>query len=176
MSESRTRGLWKEFSSFAFKGNMIDLATGVVIGAAFGDVIKSIVNNVIMPIVSYVPGLHGGYQSWHIGAIKIGNVLADILNFTITAAAVFLVIVKLLGGAMRTMARKDPEGDPTTKECPKCLSLIPYRATRCAHCTADLPPRGAQATARDHVDLVEAAARRHDAARVRAISSAAPTR
>ena len=128
-----------EFKNFAFKGNMIDLAVGVVIGAAFGNVINSLVKNVIMPIVSYVPGLQSGYEKWHIGNILIGHLLADLLNFTLVSAAVFLVIVKMLGAIMKAAHRKpaDP-AEPTTKECPRCLSIIPIKATKCAHCTADL--------------------------------------
>ena len=134
------REMLKEFRAFAFKGNMIDLAVGVVIGAAFGTVIKSIVDNVVMPIVSYVPGLRSGYEHWHIGRVMIGRVLADLLNFTVVAFAVFLVIVKLLGAVMKATHRQptSPE-EPATKECPFCLSTIPFKATRCAHCTADMP-------------------------------------
>jgi large conductance mechanosensitive channel len=129
-----------EFKNFAFKGNMIDLAVGVVIGGAFGTVIKSLVENVVMPIVGLVPGLKNGYVNWHIGPILVGRVLADLLNFTLVALAVFLVIVKVLGAIMKAASRKPITPDePTTKECPKCLSLIPIRATKCAHCTADLP-------------------------------------
>src|SRR5260221_12996988 len=84
-----------EFKDFAFKGNMIDLAVGVVLGGAFSVVIKSIVDNIIMPIVSYVPGLSHGYQNWTLGRILIGKVIADLLNFSLVVLAVFLVIVKL---------------------------------------------------------------------------------
>jgi large conductance mechanosensitive channel len=128
-----------EFKDFAFKGNMIDLAVGVVLGAAFGVVVKSIVDNIIMPIVSYVPGLGHGYETWMIGPVRIGRVIADLLNFSLVALAVFLVIVKLLGAVMKATRGKpaDP-GEPTSKECPKCLSMIPIKAVKCAHCTTDL--------------------------------------
>ena len=133
------KGMLAEFKAFAFKGNMVDLAVGVVIGAAFGGIIKSIVDNIIMPIVSYVPGLSGGYLNWHIGRIKIGPVLAELLNFVIVAAAVFLVIVKVIGALSKLGRKEEVVAAPTTKECPKCLSIIPIKATKCAHCTADLP-------------------------------------
>lgn len=130
--------LWQEFKSFAFKGNMIDLAVAVVIGAAFGAVIKSIVDNIIMPLVGYVtPKMT--YTEWHIGKILIGKFLGDLLNFLIVAFAVFITIVKLLGMVMKRVAAEKP-GEPVTKECPLCLSIIPIKATKCAHCTADLPP------------------------------------
>ena len=91
-----------EFKDFAFKGNMIDLAVGVVIGTAFGTVIQSVVKNVVMPLVGMVPGLRGGYEKWHFGDVKVGLVLADLLNFTMVALAVFVVIVKLVGGIVKT--------------------------------------------------------------------------
>jgi large conductance mechanosensitive channel len=128
-----------EFKDFAFKGNMIDLAVGVVIGTAFGTVIQSVVKNVVMPLVGMVPGLRGGYEKWHFGDVKVGLVLADLLNFTMVALAVFVVIVKLVGGIVKTTNRKSAEPSaPTTKECPHCLSAIPIKATKCAHCTAEL--------------------------------------
>ncbi len=154
------RRIWQEFKSFAFKGNMIDLAIAVVIGAAFGDVIKSLVANVIMPLVNHVkvavssaadtvgatsqPALD--YTTWHVGQIKIGAFLGDMLNFLIIAAAVFFVIVKLLGAVMKAATPPAPS-QPATKECPMCLSVIPIKARRCAHCTADLvEPQGAAKT------------------------------
>ena len=130
--------LWQEFKSFAFKGNMIDLAVAVVIGAAFGSVIKSIVDNIIMPLVGYVtPKMT--YTEWHFGKILIGKFLGDLLNFLIVAFAVFITIVKLLGAVMKRVGSEPAPSEPTTKECPYCLSVIPLRATRCAHCTAELP-------------------------------------
>ena len=110
-----------EFKDFAFKGNMIDLAVGVVIGAAFGNVIQSVVKNVVMPLVSYIPGLHGGYENWHVGAVRIGQLLADLLGFTTTALAVFVVIVKILGGVMKAAHSKAAAAAPTIKECPRLL-------------------------------------------------------
>ena len=134
--------LWQEFKTFAFKGNMIDLAVGVVIGAAFGALIKSIVENVITPIIGYAtPGL--SFSQWHIGRIMIGRLLNDMLTFLLTALAVFLVIVKLMGALMRKAAPAPPAEGPVTKECPLCLSTIPLKARKCGHCTADLPAEAA---------------------------------
>jgi large conductance mechanosensitive channel len=142
----KTGSLWGEFKNFAFKGNMIDLAVAVVIGAAFGNVINSIVKGIIMPLISYVDlGKDGGYQKWVIGRLQIGNVLAELLNFTLVALAVFLVIVKLLGALVKRAAPPAEPGEPTTKECPRCLMQIPFKATRCGHCTSDLPVEPAPA-------------------------------
>ena len=134
------KGLWDEFKAFAFKGNLIDLAVAVVLGAAFGEVIKAVVSDLIMPIVSAAQGSSGGgYETWHVWRFPVGHLIGALLNFIIIAGAVFIVIVKLLGSVMKAAAGKPvPEGEPTTKECPRCLSLIPIKATKCSHCTADL--------------------------------------
>ena len=137
------RSFWKDFRAFAFKGNMIDLAVAVVIGAAFSTVIKSIVDNIIMPLVAYAtPRMT--YTEWHIGKVMIGKFLGDLLNFLIVTLAVFITIVKLLGILMKKVgpAQEQPK-EPATKDCPFCLSTIPYRATKCSQCTADLPQQDA---------------------------------
>ena len=130
------KGLWTEFRNFAFKGNMIDLAFAVVIGAAFGAVVKSMVDNIIMPVLGYVIPSKGGYLGWHIGTLKIGLFLGDVLNFLIIALAVFVVIVKVVGYLMR---RASPPAPPGTKDCPFCLMAVPIKATKCGHCTSELP-------------------------------------
>ena len=131
--------LWQEFKSFAFKGNMIDLAVAVVIGAAFGKVIDSIVRNVITPIIGYVtPNMD--FSQWHIGRIMIGHLLNDVISFLIVAASVFLVIVKVMGTLMKKASTAPAPADPVTKECPHCLSVIPIKATKCGHCTSELAP------------------------------------
>ena len=77
--------------------------------------------------------------SWTLGRIRIGNFIAELLNFLLIAFAVFLVIVKLLGSVMKRVGSTPAPSEPTTKECPFCLSVIPIKARKCAHCTADLP-------------------------------------
>ncbi len=131
--------LWQEFKDFAFKGNMIDLAIAVVIGAAFGKVIDSVVKNIFFPALSYIPGLHGGWEHWHIGKIEIGPFLAELLNFLIIALAVFLVIVKGLQLLKGRVKPPPAPGEPTIKECPFCLSEIPFKASRCKFCATDQP-------------------------------------
>jgi large conductance mechanosensitive channel len=137
------RNLWQEFKTFAMKGNMIDLAVAVVIGTAFGAIVTSLVNDILMPTVSYVLPAGMSYEKWAFGnpakPILIGKFLAAIVNFVIVALSVFVVIVKIMGGMMKRAAGTPKPSEPTTKECPRCLSMIPLRATRCAHCTSDLP-------------------------------------
>ena len=132
---------WEEFKSFAFKGNMIDLAVAVVIGAAFKTVIDAVVSDVIMPIVNIVTP-HFPYQNWHIWFFPIGHLLNQLLNFLIVAFAVFITVVKLSQAVAKHATRPAAPGEPTTKECPYCLSIIPAKARKCAHCTADLEPAG----------------------------------
>jgi large conductance mechanosensitive channel len=138
----QVRDFWKEFRTFAFKGNMIDLAVAVVVGNAFGAAVNALVKNIIMPIISYPVGLAGkdgqleSYKQWHIGQVEIGPFLAELFHFLIVALAMFLVVVKLFGSMQRLISRDD--GTPATKECPYCLSMIPHKAVKCSHCTADL--------------------------------------
>ena len=140
----KTGSLWAEFKNFAFKGNMIDLAVAVVLGAAFAKVIDSIVKGIIMPLISYVdPGKGHGYETWTLGRLQVGPVLAELVNFLLVALAVFIVIVKVIGAVMKRAAPPPAAGEPTTKECPYCLMTIPIKATRCGHCTSQLPETAA---------------------------------
>jgi len=133
--------LWSEFKEFAFKGNMIDLAIAVVIGGAFGPVIKAVVDDIIMPIANlpfkHLGSNNLGYENWHVGDIKFGLVLAVLLNFVIVAFAVFICVVKVQQLIVGKIAPPAP-GEPTTKECPFCLSTIPIKAKRCSQCCADI--------------------------------------
>jgi large conductance mechanosensitive channel len=118
--------LAKEFKTFVARGNVIDLAVAVVLGAAFSAIIQAIVTGLIMPLVAKIlPG--GSWQSWAPGGFALGAVLAAIVNFLIVALVVFIVVVKLMGSL------KKPS-DPTTKECKQCLEQIPLAAQRCRAC------------------------------------------
>jgi large conductance mechanosensitive channel len=139
MEVMKASSLWTEFKDFAFKGNMIDLAVAVVIGGAFGKVIGSIVDDIILPLVAFV------MQILHIPhdpkPFHINDFFGSIVNFLIIAACVFIVIVKLLGMIMKAAQHAPPPApsEPPSKECPYCLSVIPIKATKCAHCTSELP-------------------------------------
>ena len=116
------------------KGNVVDLAVAVVVGAAFGKIVTAFVDGIVMPMVSYVlPS--GDWQSWSLGKLKIGSVLGATVDFLIIAAVVFLVLVKVLGALTK---RREAAAEPTTKECPACLEQVPVKATRCKHCTSQL--------------------------------------
>jgi large conductance mechanosensitive channel len=134
----KARSLWQEFKEFAFKGSMIDLAIAVVIGKAFGDVVNSLVQNVMMPLIAYaVPG-EESYRNWKIGKVEIGAFLGQLITFFVIALVIWIVMVKLLN-AIRRVTGPPPEA-PATRECPLCCSVIPTRARKCSHCTADLQP------------------------------------
>jgi large conductance mechanosensitive channel len=126
----------KEFKAFALRGNVVDMAVGVIIGTAFGKVVSSVVNDLLMLPIGRLLGhtdFSGLVISWGGSPLfRVGNFLQTIIDFVIIAACVFLV-VKFMNILM-----KAPEAEPTTRECPYCLSRIPIQATRCAHCTSQL--------------------------------------
>ncbi len=207
--------LWGEFKAFAFKGNMIELAVAVILGAAFGKVVTSLTEDIIMPCVTLVVQTtrhtaEAGADIVKTGASKvgiattqsttqptqaeadkaaadkaaadaqaaadkaaadaktaaaklapteavniewdidcpygvkihIGRFLGSLLNFLIVAFAVFILVVKVMGGVMKRMSKPEKPGEPTTRECPECLSIIPIKAKRCSHCSAEVPPVG----------------------------------
>ena len=146
----------KEFKEFAMKGNVIDMAVGIIIGAAFSPIVKSLVDHIIMPPIGLFLGdvdfsnlflllkegsTAGPYDSLaaaqEAGAVVVGYGLFvnAIINFLIVALAVFFLV-----RGVNRMRRKEeaPPPEPTTKKCPHCLSEIPIKASRCAHCTSDV--------------------------------------
>jgi large conductance mechanosensitive channel len=128
----------KEFRDFVMRGNVLDLAVAVIIGGAFGKIISSLVNDIIIPVIGLVSGgvnfserslpLQGGES-----AITWGVFVQSIIDFLIIAFVIFL-IVKIAN----KLRKAPPPADPTTKDCPYCFSVIPIKATRCAHCTSEL--------------------------------------
>ena len=122
----------KEFKEFALKGNMMDLAVGVIIGAAFKDVVTSLVDNVIMPFVAMFTGSLN-FDKWVIPGteIKYGTFISAVINFIIMAFIIFLMVK-----AMNKLRRNDEE--VTTKICPHCKSEIDINATKCPNCTSDI--------------------------------------
>jgi large conductance mechanosensitive channel len=146
----------KEFKEFAMKGNVLDMAVGIVIGAAFGLIITSLVADVIMPPIGLLLGsvdfanifsvlkegkVAGPYATpaaaKAAGAVTInwGIFINTIINFLIVAFAIFLLVK---GVNKARMEKEVPVAEPTTKECPYCLSAIPLKATRCPHCTSQV--------------------------------------
>ncbi|NNM85543.1 MAG: large conductance mechanosensitive channel protein MscL [Phycisphaerales bacterium] len=131
--------LIKDFRDFAFKGNMIDMAVGIVIGGAFGAMVTSLVNDIVMPfIATFEPKPKKGEKplAWH--GIQYGHFAGQVVNFLIVALVMFILIVVVVGKIKKLTSKPAPVAEPTTKECPYCLSTIPIKAARCAHCTSDL--------------------------------------
>ena len=156
--------LLKEFKEFASKGNVTDMAVGVVIGGAFQKIISSLVEDVITPAISIFTGKADFTElTWNINGavIKYGNFLTAILDFLIIALSIFLALkvintfnqraellakggldkitdAKLLKKLNKLKKNDEPVPEPTVKECPYCFSEINIKATRCPHCTAEL--------------------------------------
>ncbi len=128
---------FNEFKEFAMKGNVLDLAIAVVLGAAFGKVVTAVVDIFLTPITESIKagmpeGTTGGY--WTISLITF---LAVVVEFLITAFVLFL-IVKAVNKAKNLKKKEEKPADPTTKVCPFCQSEIDIKATRCPHCTSEL--------------------------------------
>ncbi|RNB56909.1 large conductance mechanosensitive channel protein MscL [Brevibacillus gelatini] len=149
--------MWKEFKEFALKGNVLDLAVGVVIGGAFGKIVTSLVNDIITPLIGLLLGkvdftnlfitLNGAdyntlEEAKKAGAatLNYGLFLNSVIDFLIIAFSIFIVIKQLNRFKRKQEVVKAPE---TTKECPHCITTIPIKATRCPHCTSMLDSNGA---------------------------------
>jgi large conductance mechanosensitive channel len=148
--------MFKEFKEFAMRGNVVDMAVGIIIGAAFGTIVNSVLSDIIMPPIGLFLGnvdfsglfiilkegkIAGPYVSpaaaKAAGAVTVnyGIFVDTVINFLIVAFSVFLLI-RYINKLKKE--EKAPPPVPTTKECPYCLSIIPINATRCAHCTSQL--------------------------------------
>ena len=147
--------LWKEFKEFAVKGNAVDLAVGVIIGAAFGGIVNSLVKDIVMPPISVLTGgldfsnkflvlraakdgsvaFNTPADAVKAGAItwNYGNFITLLINFLVVAAAVFLVV-----RGLNKLKRAPQAQEPVSKDCPQCAMTIPIKAKRCPHCTTEL--------------------------------------
>lgn len=140
----------KEFKEFAMKGNVVDLATGVIIGGAFGKIVTSLVNDIIMPLISLATGkldfsnlfisLDGSHyatfeEAKNAGAatLNYGAFITNIIDFLIIAFSIFIIIKQL-----NRFKREPAPATPTTKSCPFCQSVIHIEAKRCPNCTSDI--------------------------------------
>ena len=143
--------MWKQFKEFAVKGNAIDLAVGVIIGAAFGKIVTSIVEDLLMPPVGRLvgnldfsnlylplsdkitPGLPLA-EAKKLGPVfAYGNFISITINFLIVAFCIFLLVK-----GINKMKQPSPKAEPVVKDCPACAMSIPIKATRCPHCTTEL--------------------------------------
>jgi len=131
----------KEFKEFINRGNVLDMAIGVIIGAAFKDIVTSLVDNIISPVIGLFGGKNFDQYQFMIGeaTIKYGAFITTVINFLIMALVIFM-LVKVMNGISKKFEKKEEEAPkaPTTKTCPYCLSEIKMEATRCPHCTSDV--------------------------------------
>ena len=137
--------MFQEFKSFLLRGNVIDMAVAVVIGAAFSLVVNSLVDDIINPIIAAIvgkPDFSDLTISIGDAEIRYGSFITALINFMIVAAAIFFMVVKPVNAML---ARTKGEGAVVTRQCPECLSEIPIAATRCAHCGIQVVPGGVPA-------------------------------
>jgi len=137
--------VFKEFKEFAMRGNVVDMAVGIIIGSAFGKIVSSLVNDVLMPPIGMLLGrvdfsrlaltLKEKTPETAAVTLKYGVFINTVLDFVIVAFAIFMLVKQ-----MNRLQKKEaaPAPVPTTRECPRCYSTIPLKATRCPHCTSEL--------------------------------------
>ena len=125
----------QEFRDFALRGNVMDMAVGVIIGAAFSDIVTSLTDNFINPILKMLTQ-GARYTLTDIGGFA-SNFISSVVNFIIMAFILFC-LMRIVNKAVSFGKKKEEPAAPTTKECPYCLSQIPISATKCPHCTSDV--------------------------------------
>jgi large conductance mechanosensitive channel len=128
----------KGFKQFLLRGNVVDLAIGVVIGAAFGNVVNSMVKGLLTPFIAAVakqPDFSSISFTIHGSKFLFGDFVNSVVSFVIIAAVVYFAVVLPMNALMARVQRQDKPTQPSTKKCPECLSEIPIDARRCAHCT-----------------------------------------
>jgi len=148
-AEKATVGVLSGFKAFILRGNVVDLAVGIMIGAAFTGVVNSLVGDIITPLI---PGMGKGLSdlvitSYTGSKVQVGHFINTVISFLILALVIYFFIVRPVNALMDRFKPR-PAATPTTRECPYCLSTIPLKATRCAYCTAQLPPAGEPSPAR----------------------------
>ena len=131
-----------EFKAFILRGNVVDLAVGIIIGAAFGKIVDAFVKDLITPFIAAFGGQHD-FSAIHLpigqSSLLIGDFINVVVSFLIVAAVVFFFVVKPINTLVaRRASGEEVPADPTTKDCPFCYNTIPLKATRCGFCTSEL--------------------------------------
>jgi large conductance mechanosensitive channel len=132
--------LLNDFKAFILRGNVVDLAVAVVIGAAFKSIVDAFVADLITPLIAAIGGKQD-FSTLHFtindSLFRYGDLLNQVISFVIIAAVIFFLVITPLN-ALMARAKKEPPADPSEKKCPECLSEIPLDARRCAFCTTQL--------------------------------------
>jgi large conductance mechanosensitive channel len=140
----------EDFKKFAFKGNVVDLAVGVVIGGAFGKIVSALVADLVMPFVALImPGgdwrangivLRQGAKPADDVVLKYGDFVGSVLDFFVVALVLFIIVSRIIQAAEKRLVKPVDPAPPATKECAACCEIVPAKATRCKYCTSDLKP------------------------------------
>lgn len=146
MKKEKGKGFMAEFKKFITRGNVMDMAVGVIVGGAFTSIVTSLNTDILTPLLAIVGGTDFSYLTLTLGSgeeapvLYYGNFITAVINFLITAFMIFLLIkgINAIGNRFSKKKEEAPAA-PTTKICPFCKSTIPLEATKCAHCTSDLP-------------------------------------
>jgi large conductance mechanosensitive channel len=128
--------MFKQFREFVMRGNVLDLAVAVIIGGAFGKIVGSLVNDILMPLIGLVMGqVNFSELAWTVGSasIKWGAFVQTVIDFLIIAFVIFMIV-----RTANAMKKPAPAAAPTTKECPYCFTTISIKATRCPNCTSEI--------------------------------------
>jgi large conductance mechanosensitive channel len=129
------------FKQFLLRGNVVDMAVGIVVGAAFGTVVTSFVKDLLTPLIAsagHAPDFSRIFFQFRGSRFLIGDFVNAVVSFIIIAAAVYFAVVLPINTLVARM-RREPPPDPTTKKCPECISEIPIQAKKCAFCTSTQP-------------------------------------
>lgn len=142
--EKQALGTFSGFKSFILRGNVVDLAVGIMIGAAFNNVVMGLVNDVITPLIP-ATGKSLAALSYRVpftgGTLQLGAFINTVITFLILAFVIYFFVVRPVN-ALMALHKKGVPDTTNTRDCPYCLSSVPLRATRCAYCTSQLPPPG----------------------------------
>ncbi|MBQ7955357.1 MAG: large conductance mechanosensitive channel protein MscL [Lachnospiraceae bacterium] len=142
---SKGKGFIAEFKKFITRGNVMDMAVGVIVGGAFTAIVTSLNKDILTPLLAVFGGTDFSHLTVVLGSgeeapiLYYGNFITAVINFLITAFMIFLLIKGINSLSERLSRKKEEPAAPTTKTCPYCKSTIPLDATKCAHCTSDLP-------------------------------------
>jgi len=146
ISKGRFRRMLKDFRKFILRGNVVDLAVAVVIGAAFGAIVTALVKDLVTPLIAAIggqPNFSGLTFTIHHSKFLYGDFINAVVSFLIISAVIFFLVVQPLNKLMSRLNPKEEIDSPAERECPECLSAIPAAAKRCKYCTAVSKPKKA---------------------------------